>query len=108
MTPYLPVLAGCVVENQDITSRFLYDYRRMLGDLLVDAYYRTASQTANKVGLGIEAEAGGPGPPVHQVPVDALKALGSIDEIRGEFWPWREDRSQLWIVKETEIGRAHV
>ncbi|MHC4071981.1 MAG: glycosyl hydrolase [Planctomycetota bacterium] len=107
MTPYLPALAGCVIENQDITSRFLYDYRKMLGDLLVDAYYRTASQTANKVGLGIEAEAGGPGPPVHQVPVDALKALGSIDEMRGEFWPWRQQRNQLWVVKETACA-AHI
>ena len=107
MTPYLPALAGCVIENQDITSRFLYDYRKMLGDLLVDAYYRTASQTANGASLGIEAEAGGPGPPVHQVPVDALKALGSIDEMRGEFWPWRQQRNQLWIVKETACA-AHI
>jgi len=107
MTPYLPALAGCIIESQDITSRFLYDYRKMLGDLLVDAYYRTASETAKKAGLGIEAEAGGPGPPVHQVPVDALKALGAIDEMRGEFWPWRQERNQLWIVKETACA-AHI
>ena len=107
MKPFLPALAGCIIENEDITSRFLYDYRKMLGDLLVDAYYRTASETANRAGLGIEAEAGGPGPPVHQVPVDALKALGSIDEMRGEFWPWRQERSQLWIVKETACA-AHI
>jgi len=107
MVPFLPVLAGCVIENQDITSRFLYDYHKMLGDLLVDAYYRTASEAANEASLGIEAEAGGPGPPVHQVPVDALKALGSIDEMRGEFWPWREQRNQLWVVKETACA-AHI
>jgi hypothetical protein len=107
MTPYLPALAGCMIENQDITARFLYDYRKMLGDLLVDAYYRTASETANKARLGIEAEAGGPGPPVHQVPVDALKALGSIDEMRGEFWPFRPERNQLWVVKETACA-AHI
>ena len=107
MIPYLPALAGCVIENQDITSRFLYDYHKMLGDLLVDAYYRTASETAHEAGLGIEAEAGGPGPPVHQVPVDALKALGSIDEMRGEFWPWRQQRNQLWVVKETACA-AHI
>jgi hypothetical protein len=107
MKPFLPALAGCIIENEDTTSRFLYDYRKMLGDLLVDAYYRTASDTANQAGLGIEAEAGGPGPPVHQVPVDGLKALGSIDEMRGEFWPFRQERSQLWIVKETACA-AHI
>jgi hypothetical protein len=107
MTPYLPVLAGCQVESDERTLRFLYDFRKTLGDLLVDAYYRTASETARAAGLGIEAEAGGPGPPVHQVPVDALKALGAIDEMRGEFWPWRPERNQLWVVKETACA-AHV
>jgi hypothetical protein len=105
--PYLPVLTGYVIKNRDITERFLYDFHKTLGDLLVDAYYRTASISAQRVGLGIEAESGGPGPPVHQVPVDALKALGAIDEMRGEFWPWRNEAAALWVVKETACA-AHV
>jgi hypothetical protein len=107
MTRFLPVFAGCVVESEEQTRRFLYDFQKTLGDLLVDAYYRTASRVARQAGLGIEAEAGGPGPPVHQVPVDALKALGAIDEMRGEFWPWRQDRNGLWVVKETACA-AHI
>ena len=105
--PYLPALIGYTIKDKDLTDRFLYDFRKTLGDLLVDAYYRTARECARRVGLGIEAEAGGPGPPVHQVPVDALKALGAIDEVRGEFWPWRTDREQLWVVKETACA-AHI
>lgn len=77
MTPYLPVLSGSIVLSDDVTRRFIYDYRKTLGDLLVDAYYRAAVDTAHAAGLGIESEAGGPGPPIHQVPVDALKALGA-------------------------------
>jgi len=107
MLPYLPVLAGCIVESEEQTRRFLYDFEKTLGQLLVDAYYRTASETAGRAGLGIEAEAGGPGPPVHQVPVDALQALGAVDEMRGEFWPWRPERSGLWVVKETACA-AHI
>lgn len=106
-TPYLPALIGYTIKDKDFIDRFLYDFRKTLGDLLVDAYYRTASEFAQRVGLGIEAEAGGPGPPVHQVPVDALKALGAIDEIRGEFWPWRTEREKLWVVKETACA-AHI
>ncbi len=106
-TGYLPALIGYMIENKDITERFIYDFHKTQGDLLVDAYYRTASESARRVGLGIEAESGGPGPPVHQVPVDALKALGAIDEIRGEFWPWRMERDPLWVVKETACA-AHV
>ncbi len=106
-TRYLPALLGYVIENQEVTDRFVYDFRKTLGDLLVDAYYRTASTSAHRVGLGVEAESGGPGPPVHQVPVDALKALGAIDEMRGEFWPWRQQSDALWVVKETACA-AHV
>ena len=106
-TRYLPVLTGYIIASRDVTERFLYDFHKTLGDLLVDAYYRTASTAARRVGLGIEAESGGPGPPVHQVPVDALKALGAIDEMRGEFWPWRNETGALWVVKETACA-AHV
>ncbi len=106
ITPYLPVLSGSVVRSDDVTRRFIYDYRKTLGDLLVDAYYRAAVDTARAAGLGIESEAGGPGPPIHQVPVDALKALGAIDEVRGEFWPQRPDADRLWVVKETACA-AH-
>ncbi|MHC4743244.1 MAG: glycosyl hydrolase, partial [Planctomycetota bacterium] len=106
-TKYLPALTGTVITSRDATDRFIYDYRKTLGDLLVDAYYRMASATANRVGLGIEAESGGPGPPVHQVPVDALKALGAIDEMRGEWWPWRQQADSLWVVKETACA-AHI
>ena len=106
-TKYLSTLAGYVVDSRDVTDRFIYDFNKTQGDLLVDAYYRTAGECAARVGLGIEAESGGPGPPVHQVPVDALEALGAVDEMRGEFWPWRMDSSSLWVVKETACA-AHI
>ena len=104
--PYLPVLSGNIVTSDEITQRFIYDYRKTLGDLLVDAYYRAAVEAAHAAGLGIESEAGGPGPPIHQVPVDALEAQGAIDEIRGEFWPKRPLAHRLWVVKETACA-AH-
>jgi hypothetical protein len=107
MTPYLPVLSGKRVVSEEISQRFMYDYRKTLGDLLVDAYYRTAVDVAHAAGIGIESEAGGPGPPIHQVPVDALKAQGAIDELRGEFWPKRPQADRLWVVKETACA-AHI
>jgi len=108
-TRYLPALLGYTIESPQVTDRFVYDFQKTMGDLLVDAYYRTASTTAKHAGLGIEAESGGPGPPIHDVPVDALKALGAIDEIRGEFWPWRQQKTWqgLWVVKETACA-AHI
>jgi hypothetical protein len=107
MTPYLPVLSGHIVGGDEVTQRFLDDYRKTQGQLLVDAYYRTAVAVAHAAGLTVESEAGGPGPPIHQVPVDALEAQGALDEVRGEFWPRRPDSAALWVVKETACA-AHI
>jgi len=103
MTPFLPVLIGSVVGNHETTERFRYDFRKTLGDLLVDAFYKPAREASNEHGLLLCAEAGGPGPPLHQVPVDALKALGALDIPRGEFWK----EHNVWIVKETACA-AHI
>ena len=103
MTPYLPVVFGSVVESREVTDRFLYDYRKTQGDLLVDAFYRRGREISNEYGLKLCAEAGGPGPPLHNVPVDALKAQGAMDIPRGEFW----NAHNVWVVKETACA-AHV
>ncbi|HEU0138515.1 MAG TPA: glycosyl hydrolase [Bryobacteraceae bacterium] len=101
MTPYLPAIFGGRIGDHETTARFLHDYRKTLSDVLIGAYYVAAREAANKAGLGIKSEAGGPGPPIHNVPVDSLYANGSIDEIQGEFWPFRPDAHALWVVKET-------
>lgn len=101
MTPYLPVVFGAQVGDEATTERFLFDYRKTLSDVLITAYYRTASAASKRAGLGIKSEAGGPGPPIHNVPVDALLANSAVDEIQGEFWPFRPTADNLWVVKET-------
>ena len=103
MTRFLPVLSGSVVRSHEITERFRYDYRKTLGELLVDAFYRTAREVSNRHGFLLCAEAGGPGPPLHQVPVDALRALGAVDIPRGEFWK----EHNVWVVKETACA-SHI
>jgi len=103
MTPYLPVLFGYTVQNKEMTDRFKYDFDKTLGDLIVDNFYRKAREMSHQQGLLLCAEAGGPGPPTHNVPVDALKALGSVDILRGEFW----NQHTLWVVKETACA-SHI
>jgi len=100
MKPFLPAVFGSTVGGEDTTARFLFDYRKTLGEVLVDAYYRAAREVAHAAGLAIKSEAGGPGPPVHNVPVDALLANSAVDEIQGEFWPFRPDEDAMWVVKE--------
>jgi hypothetical protein len=107
MTPYLPALFGARVGDGDRTERFLFDYRKTLGEVLVDSYYNVARIDAHANGLQVKSEAGGPGPPVHNVPVDSLAAHASVDSIQGEFWPYWPQADGLWVVKEP-ASAAHV
>jgi hypothetical protein len=100
MSPHLPAVFASKVGGDEKTARFLFDYRKTLGEVLVDAYYIAARNAAHKAGLFIKSEAGGPGPPVHNVPVDALLANAAVDSIQGEFWPYWPDADGLWVVKE--------
>ncbi len=107
MTRYLPAIFGARIRDAETTERFLFDYRKTLSDVLINAYYIAARESAHKAGLGVKSEAGGPGPPVHNVPVDALAADGAMDELQGEFWPYRPNSDATWVVKET-ASAAHM
>jgi hypothetical protein len=101
ISPFLPAIFGARMEDERMTERFLFDYQKTLGEVLVDAYYRTAREVAHAAGLTIKSEAGGPGPPIHTPPVDALLANGAVDAIQGEFWPHWSEMDAIWVVKET-------
>jgi hypothetical protein len=83
-TPYLPFLKGWRPAGPDSTAlaaRFHRDYNRFVADRLASAHYATGRRVSNEYGLGLCAEAGGPGGPV-----EALQASGELDLMRGEFW----------------------
>jgi hypothetical protein len=84
LTPWLPVLAGRIVNSRDESDRFLFDYRRTLGDLAIDGHYKLFRDNAHKHGLQIHPESGGP----HAVPIDAQQCLGMDDAPMSEFWAW--------------------
>lgn len=80
--PYLPILAGEIINNKDISNRFLYDFRRTIADLIAQNHYKRLKTLSHQNGLGIHPESGGP----HPAPIDALKNLGIDDIPMGEFW----------------------
>lgn len=80
--PFMPVLAGYVVESQQVTNRFLYDFRKTVGDCVLQNHYQLFYNTAHKNGMGIHPESGGP----HSAPIDALQVMGINDFPQGEFW----------------------
>ncbi|GAA4304648.1 hypothetical protein GCM10023143_09260 [Compostibacter hankyongensis] len=82
LLPYLPVMAGWILENKDVSNRFLTDFRRTIADLIAQNHYTRFRQLAHARGLGIHPEGGGP----HPAPIDALLNLGINDVPMGEFW----------------------
>lgn len=86
ITPFLPVLYGFTIDDQETTNRFLFDYNKLLSDLIIENHYKKGKEVCNRYGIGFVAEAGGPGKPLHNCPFESLKALGSLDIPRGEFW----------------------
>lgn len=84
MIPFLPVLAGRIVNSREISDRFLEDYRKTLGDLTIEHHYKLFRNYAHRRGLLIHPESGGP----HAVPIDAQRDLGWDDAPMSEFWAW--------------------
>jgi len=44
------VLAGRVVENAEVSDRFLWDFRRTLADLYAGDFYGTVDSELHKIG----------------------------------------------------------
>lgn len=86
LTPFIPVFADLTVVDEETSGRFLYDYRLTVSEMFINNHYRQARDICHEHGLLLASESGGPGPPLHFVPTEDLKALGSVDVMRGEFW----------------------
>jgi hypothetical protein len=84
LLPWLPVIAGRIVNSRSESNRFLHDFRRTMGDLAIANHYQLFRDGAHKHGLLIHPESGGP----HAVPIDAQQCLGFNDAPMSEFWAW--------------------
>jgi len=100
MLPYLPVLAGRIVDSRETSNRFLWDHRRTIGDLFAERYYGRLRELSQRHGLGTHPESGGPFWP-H---IDALQCEGINDIPMGEFWKrMQEPEGQVWWVQDYNI-----
>jgi hypothetical protein len=109
---YMPVFTGQVIIDEETTRRILYDYRVVVSEMFVNNHYRQARDISNANGLLLASESGGPGPPLHYVPTEDLKALGSVDIMRGEFWNRKseyfdENGNDLTQVVKNIASAAH-
>ncbi len=83
LLPYMPALAGYVVEEPAISERFLWDFRRTIVDLIAQNHYGTVTDYLHKDGIKTYSEAGGVS---LESTEDALLNKKYVDIPMGEFW----------------------
>ncbi|MCR5362118.1 MAG: hypothetical protein K6E73_08915 [Bacteroidales bacterium] len=87
LRPYLPVLAGFVVESVEKSESVLRDYRRTISDCMTDCYYATFQRLAARDGLTFTAQAIGN---ALCIPGDAVAVKRVVDKPQGEFWAYQQ------------------
>jgi alpha-L-rhamnosidase len=106
MMPYLPVIAGKIINSRDASNRFLADLRKTISDCIADNHYKLFQEKAGAYGMGIQPESAGP----HAGPFDGLKNLGHSEIMMGEFWspsPHRPRPENRFFVKQA-ASAAHI
>jgi hypothetical protein len=79
LLPYLPVMAGRVVESLEVSERFLWDLRQTVSELVIQYYAGHLRELGRRHGLRLSIEAYGG-------PCDDLTYGGAADEPMCEFW----------------------
>ena len=81
--PWLPCITGRVVGSLEESERFLWDFRKTIGDLIAENHYGTFQELCHKHGMLFTAEAPGIGMPTI---ADQLQCKARTDVPMGEFW----------------------
>lgn len=79
LRPYLPTLAGYYVESAEVSERFLWDFRRTIGDLIAKNYYEHFAALCHKNGLKFSVEP-------YWGPFDNMQVGATGDIVMCEFW----------------------
>jgi hypothetical protein len=105
-TPYLPVLAGRVVESADVSDRFLWDFRRTLADMFAEEFYGTMDDELKTKGMKAYAEASGV---ALEIPEDTLLNKSKVDIPMAEFWVHAlHPESMYYVDVRGAASAAHI
>lgn len=76
---YLPALTGQIVDSGEVSERFLWDFRRTVGDLFRDNYYSHFSEVCKQNGVLSSTEP-------YDGPFACTEVSKDADIVMGEFW----------------------
>lgn len=88
LTPYLPMLAGYVMESKWRTETVLRDFRQTVADCIAENYYGTLQRRATENGLTFTAQAIGN---ALCIDGDAIAVKRMVDKPQGEFWAYQTE-----------------
>ena len=103
---YLPVVAGKIVENREVSNAFLADLRKTIAHCVSENHYKTFAEHAARYNIGIQPESSGP----HAAPVDGITNYSHSDIVMSEFWipsPHRPNPENRFFVKQASSA-AHI
>jgi alpha-L-rhamnosidase len=104
--PYLPVLAGHVVESADVSDRFLWDFRRTLADMYAEEFYGAMTDELHERGMEDYSEASGV---ALEIPEDTLLNKSKVDIPMAEFWVRAlHPESMYYVDVRGAASAAHV
>ena len=78
---FLPILTGRVMDNPNVTERFLWDFRRTIADLFAENYSGKFAEMCHRNGMLYSVE------PYGNSPSDDLQYGEYADIPMSEFWP---------------------
>jgi len=99
MLTFLPVLTGRIVDNPEVSERFLRDVRQTVSDLLAVNYIGHLRELANRDGLRLSMES-------YSTPANDLDVGNYIDEPISEFWTM--DGGGFWWTQKAMSSLSHV
>lgn len=102
LTPYLPVMAGYIVDDIKTTEGVLYDVRLTIADLIAERYYGTFDELCRKRNVVFTAQATGNAQCIVAIPI---VAKSKVQKPQGEFWVMQPDGN--YDIKESSSS-AHI
>jgi hypothetical protein len=85
--PWLPAMTGVIVESTAGTERFLWDFRRTIGQLLAENHYGAIAEDLHRYGLRYYGEA----LEFHRPSLgDDMEMRSKTDIPMGAMWTWEQ------------------
>jgi len=103
---YLPVVAGKIIENREVSNAFLADLRKTIAHCVSENHYRRFAEHAARYNMGIQPECSGP----HAAPLDGITNYKHSDIVMSEFWipcPHRPRPENRFYIKQASSA-AHI